>query len=77
MPKLTPYYSLLEQADRGEPWVIAFGDYDRPTVEQEERDLKEHAMKTVHFFILRTADDSQAAIDAGIANLNAAIASFT
>lgn len=46
MKNKTPFYSLLVKFERGEPWSVQFGDYDRETVEAEIEDSYSDAFKT-------------------------------
>lgn len=66
MTKTKSYYSLLI-LEAGK-WSIHFGDYDREVVEDEQADVKDSQPK-VKTKIISTGD-SQAAIDAKVAELN-------
>lgn len=63
----TSYYTLLVKFEEADPWTAQFGDYDKSAVEDERDDSYEDAYCTK---IIRTAD-SQSAIDAAVATLNA------
>lgn len=58
-----PYYTLVVK--RAGVWSAQFGDYDREVVRDEEHDCYDTEVTK----IIKTAD-SQAAIDAKIAELN-------
>lgn len=60
------YYTLLMFVDG--KWFIHFGDYEKEVVEDELADFKDSAPKA-KLKIIRTGD-SQAAIDAKVAELN-------
>lgn len=67
----TKYYSLLtrEVIPSGHVWAIAFGDYDRETVEFEREDYRDNGHKAKDLKII-TTDDSHAAIRAAVDKLN-------
>lgn len=73
--KSRPYFTLLfnEGGHLAAPWGIAFGDYDRETVEQERDDLANGwgAPKRA-FKIIKTETAKQTEIDAVLAELNGA-----
>ncbi|WQZ00314.1 hypothetical protein Shy_CDS0037 [Escherichia phage Shy] len=62
--KAKQYFSLLTKTDG--VWSVQFGDYDRECVEQERDD----SYSDEKCRIIKT-DDTQAAIDAAVAKLNA------
>lgn len=60
------YYTLAAKVNG--KWCPIFGAYDKPTVKDEREDVKiDYPLGTTR--IIKTGD-SQAAIDAGIAQLN-------
>ncbi|MNZ81401.1 hypothetical protein D3C78_1000650 [compost metagenome] len=67
--KTKAYYSLLSREDDASPWTIEFGDYDKECVESEKEEYRDKGVKATNLKIIRT-DDSQAAINAKVAQLN-------
>lgn len=73
MPK---YHTLVSKVATKSPWEIEFGDYDKQTVKDEERELrysdslKEEPKDRRQFKIITTNDDSQATIEAAVSQLN-------
>lgn len=65
--KQRTYYILVCRWAVGDPWSVEFGDYDRETVE-EEREAMNDCRDAI---IRRVSGDTQAAIDAHVAALNA------
>lgn len=70
MPKARTYFTLAIRADG--VWSPQFGDYDRETVEQEARDMRDSdsALRSKDCKVI-SSGDSQDAINAAIAKLNA------
>lgn len=70
------YYTLAvwPKAD-GQQWSPQFGDYDREYVEQELDDTRKDWPRGTKFKIVRTATDTQAAINTAIDELNRKIMS--
>jgi len=62
-------YFTLAVREAGQ-WSPQFGDYDRETVEAERDDYRDHGHKVRDLRIVQSGD-TQAAIDAAIAKLNA------
>ena len=66
------YYTLLiNDGAPGEPWGIAFGDYDARTVKLELIDYLDHGWTPEQLKIINTASDDQTKIDNAVAHLNA------
>lgn len=64
------YFSLLSiDGTPGCKWAIEFGDYDLQTVEDERDDYRDRGWKAKELKIITTGD-TQAAIDAAVAELN-------
>lgn len=68
-----PYFILAVL--NGEPgeqrrWAIDYGSYDRRDVVFELEDYREHGWKRRDLRILKIPTDTQAAVDAAIAELN-------
>jgi hypothetical protein len=66
MKNKKPFYSLLVKFEKGQPWSVQFGDYDRETVEDEAEDSYSDTFKTR---IICTGP-SQVEIDAKVFSLN-------
>lgn len=68
-----PYFALaLRDGPESTPWGVAFGDYDRATVEGEWQDYLDNGSRTSALRILKvTGAGRQADIDAAIGKLNA------
>lgn len=62
------YHTLAVREDGR--WAPQFGDYDRETVDSEREEYRDKGHKARDLRIITTGD-TQAAINAGIANLNA------
>ena len=62
------YHVLLTRED-GTAWAIAFGDYSRATVKEERVDHRDHDWKARDLKIITTGD-TQAEIDAAVAEIN-------
>lgn len=70
------YYTLaVWPKPEGNQWSPQFGDYDRECVEQELLDTKSDWPRGTKFKIVRTATDTQTAINAAIDELNRKIMS--
>jgi hypothetical protein len=66
------YYTLLSRTSRNGQWAIEFGAYEREDVEQERDDMRDsHYEGPRPAYHIITTDDSQASIDARVAELNA------
>lgn len=63
------YHSLLTRDGAGEPWAIAFGDYDHDVVKDERADYLDHDYKARDLKIITTGDQ-QADIEAAVRELN-------
>lgn len=66
------YHTLLEWNVEAGRWEIAFGDYSKPVVEQEARDMKDGAYMGRRKLRIITTTHGQAEIDAKVAVLNGA-----
>lgn len=67
-----PYYLLLARASATAPWCLEFGDYSRKVVEQERRDYRDSTRARLSDTkLLSLPTDTQAAIDAALAEENA------
>jgi len=64
------YHSLIEHLP-GESWALQFGDYSKTVVQQEVQDMKDSGsfVKGTKYKVI-TTDDSQAAINAAVEELN-------
>ena len=62
-------YHVLLTRDDGGAWGVAFGDYDRTTVDEERADYRDHDWKARDLKIITTGD-RQADIVAAVAKLN-------
>lgn len=62
------YYTIAQKI-HGE-WFPQFGDYDRATVKDELRDMRDHGIKSHCLRILRTESSQQNVIDDVMAQLN-------
>lgn len=77
MPKTSFYYTLLVRDSKSEPWEIHFGDYDRNVVSDERDDWCDHydennkRRQKNNTLIVTTSDESMAAINAKVTELNA------
>lgn len=66
-----PYYTLVLREDGDSRWHPEFGDYDRAIVQAELELCAAHDYLRKNARIISTAVDTQAAIDAAVASLNA------
>jgi hypothetical protein len=69
------YFTLVVKEPNG-PWSPQFGDYERDTVVEEMADYKQHVGQGCSFekgtkFKIVTTGETQAAIEAAVAKLNA------
>lgn len=64
------YYTLLIREDKGGPWMIAFGDYDKETVIEERDDYREHFHQKQNMKIVTTRTARQSEIDTVLRKLN-------
>jgi hypothetical protein len=62
-------YHVLLTREGGVAWAIAFGDYSRATVNEERTDYRDHDWKARDLKIITTGD-TQAEIDAAVAEIN-------
>lgn len=68
------YYSILAKPP-GHLWSIQFGDYDKETVHEEMRDMKDHVGKDCEWekgtkFKIITTGDKRKDIEAAVEKLN-------
>lgn len=79
MKKIRTYYVVLDRAPgAGSKWAVQFGDYDRATAEDEMQDMlygeqRERKADRRTFKMLKVESDTQQAIDAAVAALNAKV----
>jgi hypothetical protein len=69
-----PYFWLIAfEGDHisDNPWGIAFGDYDKATVDAEREDYRDRGYKARELKVARAETDTQAAGDALVDALNA------
>lgn len=68
---MSSYFTLLVRDDASSPWCIHFGDYVLQVVREERRDLIDAETYTARNTRIITTADSQASIDAAVAQANA------
>jgi len=64
------YHTLLERSFDGAPWGIAFGDYDRETVDSERQEYRANGAKASNLKMITTGA-RQGEIDSAVSLLNA------
>ena len=64
------YYTLLIRENKTEAWEIAFGDFDKETVQGELEDYRDHDYQKQNLKIVQTRTARQSEIDTIVRKLN-------
>lgn len=64
------YFTLVELDALFGKWCVAFGDYDRETVEDERDEFVSRGIKRKRLHVFRTKSDAQTEIDVAVKKLN-------